>query len=193
MYNPFPRVSTGSMFTVLDATARNPVGSIWSPPANLGLPLSTKGLGAQPVVKYLYYNSTTNPTPVAGPAPVYYTDETFTTVSGAAQDAFITTSGVSIAGYLMPNTTAISGLTAAELNTSYVFVQIGGLLSGAWGPTGGTAAVGAFITGTATTGSWASTVPAAAANVRCLGFQLTAVVSSLCDVLVGGDSTFWGS
>lgn len=190
MYNPFPRVSTGNMLTVLDATARNPVGSIWSPPTNLGLPLSTKGLGAQPVVKYLYYNSTTNPTPVAGPAPVYYTDETFTTVSGNAAEAFITVNGCCLAGYLLPNTTSISGLTAAELNTSYVFVQTGGLVTAAWGPTSGTLGIGLAI-GAATTGNWASIGTATLPKIA--GYQMTVAASSLCDVLVCSNGPFWGS
>lgn len=193
MYTPYPRVTTGNVQTVLDAVAKNAIGSIWSPPANLGAPLSTKGLGAQPVYKYVYYNSTTNPTPVAAPAPVYYTDETFTTVTGNAAEAFITTGGASIAGYLMPNSTAISGLTAAQLNQSYVFIQIGGLLVGAYAPTVTTTpAAGNVIVGAAT-GNWASTVVAvSAAASRQLGFQWTAIASAACDVLVDGDC-FWGS
>ena len=190
MYTPYVRISTGNVQTVLDSVARNPVGSIYSPPANLGAPLSTKGLGAQPVYKYLYYNSTTNPAVVAGPAPVYYTDETFTTVSGNAAEAFITVNGCCLAGYLMPNTTDISGLTAAELITSYVFVQIGGLLTAAWGPTSGTLGIGLAI-GAATTGNWATIGTATLPKIA--GFQMTAAASSLCDVLVCGNGPFFGS
>jgi hypothetical protein len=192
MYTPYVRISTGNPYTVLDTVARNPVGSIYSPPVNESLPLSTKGLGAQPVYKYVYYNSTANPAPVAAPAPVYWTDETFTTVSGVATEALSVTLGVCIAGYLLPNSTAISGLTAAELNQSYCFIQIGGLLVGAYA--GGSAgAVGDVISGAAT-GNWSYTAATTvAATNKILGIQLTAQASSTFDVLVGGYQTFWGS
>jgi len=193
MYQPYVRITSGNVQTTLDSVAKNPVGSIYSPPANLGAPLSTKGLGAQPVYKYVYYNSTANPAPVAAPAPVYYTDESFTTVSGNAAEAYFTTLGACIAGYIMPNTTALSTLTAAQLNQSYLFMQIGGLLVGAYAPTTTTAAApGNAIVGS-TTGNWASTVLTVAAVAgRSAGWQWTAIASSTCDVLLGADA-FWGS
>lgn len=194
MYTPYVRITTGNIFTQLDSAAKNPLGCIYSPPASQAGPTTAKGYGAQPVLKYVYYNSTTNPAPVAAPAPVYYTDESFTTVSGNAAEAFVTTGGLYIAGYWLPNTTSIASLannttgTNTQVNQSYGWIQIGGLLVGAWGPTA-SGAVGAAITGL-TTGNWAST---GAANAqRQLGYQLTAVASSVCDVLVSGD-VFWGS
>lgn len=190
MYQPYIRISTGNPYTVLDSVAKNPVGCLYSPPVNQNLPLTTKGLGAQLVMKYVYYNSTTNPTPVAGPAPVYYTDESFTTVTGNAAEAFVTTNGLYIAGYLMPNTTAIAGLTAAQLNLSYVFMAVGGLLPSAWAPTT-TPGAGLGIGGLAT-GNWASVATAGGPAGRGIGWQLAAAVSSLCDVLIEGD-VFWGS
>lgn len=199
MYQQYVRIANGfSVYTTLDTVARNPIGSIYSPPVNQNLPLSTKGLGAQPVYKYILYKSTTNPAPVAAPAPVYYTDESFTTVSGNAAEAFFTTNGACIAGYLLPNTTAISGLTAGTagtptLNNSYCFIQIAGLLVGAYAPTTVTAgAQGNIIAGLAT-GNWASVVNTTNAGNRSLGIQFTAIASSACDVLVAGNNTFWGS
>ena len=133
----------------------------------------------------------------AAPAPVYWIDESYTTVTGNAADAWITTGGAMVAGYLMPNTTALgSSNTAAawylQLSQSYCWIQIGGLLPSAYGPTTG-GAVGDYIIGL-TTGSWASSgVTTISASSRVLGYQLTAVASSLCDVLVGGLTTFWGS
>lgn len=192
MYQPYVRVSSGNVQTTLDSTERNPVGCLYSPPANMGSPLSTVGLGAQPVYKYVYYNSTTNPNPVAAPAPVYYTDESFSTVSGNAAEAFYTTSGACIAGYLMPNSTAVSGLTNTELNQSYCFIQVAGLLAGAYAPTTQTAAAqGNYIYG-ATTGNFASIVNSSIVG-RVLGVQWTAIAASKCDVLVGGYQSFWGS
>jgi hypothetical protein len=193
MYTPYVRITTGNVQTTLDAAAKNPVGAIWSPPVNLGSPLSTKGLGAQPVYKYLYYNSTSNPAPVAAPAPVYYTDESFTTVSGNAAEAYFTTNGQCIAGYLMPNTTALTTLTNTQLNQSYCFVQISGFLASAYAPTTVTAGAPGNVIAGAATGNWASVVNTTTAGYRYLALQWTAIASSLCDVLVGGDSCFWGS
>lgn len=196
VYAPFVRITTGSFFTTLDpgtAAPKNTLGTVYSPPVSATLATTSAGYAAQPVVKYVLYNSTTNPTPVAGSAPVYYTDASFTTVSGNAAEAFITANGICLAGYLMPNTTSISGLTAAQLNNSFCFIQIGGFLTGAWGPTGGTAAVGVSISGLAT-GNWTSTATTAgtAPLPRAVGYQWSAVASSLCNVLVGLTS-FWGS
>jgi len=200
-YNSYPRVSSGSFFTTLDpgtANPRNTVGSIWSPPpapTSIATGTSpTKGYSAQPVVKYVLYLSTTNPAPVAAPAPVYYTDESFSTVSGNAAEAFFTTAGACIAGYLMPNTTSISGLTAAQLNNSFCFIQIGGLLVGAYAPTTTTSAGVPNPIAGLTTGNWTSVVNTTlAAGSTLLGRQWTAIASSACDVMVGPNATFWGS
>ena len=202
MYTPYIRITTGNVQTVLDNVAKNPVGCIYSPPAPQGAPLSTKGLGAQPVYKYVYYNSTSNPAPVAAPAPVYYTDETFTTVTGNAAEAYsagVGIVGTAIAGYWMPNTTAIptlSNVTSAstqQVNQSYGFIQIAGLLSGAWAPTTATGpGIGSFITGSVA-GVWASTVNNTIIAGRQLGIQFNAIAGGVCDVLVAGYQTFWGS
>jgi hypothetical protein len=192
VYVPYVRLTTGSLTTQLDPAAVNTVGVIYSPPVSATLALTAVGYAAQPVVKYCYYNSTTNPTPVAGSAPVYYTDASFTTVSGNAAEAYFTTDGICLAGYLLPNTTSVSGLTAAQLNKSYCWVQVGGYLTGAWNPAG-TVGVGASISGL-TTGNWASTATAAgtAPLPRAIGYQWTAIASNLCSVLCGINS-FWGS
>lgn len=194
MYTPYVRISNGNNpYTTLDATARNPLGSIYAAPVNEGLAVTTKGYGAQPVIKYVYYNSTTNPTPVAFPAPVYWTDESFTTVSGNAAEAFTTTGLVAVAGYLLPNTASISGLTAAQLNQSYCFIQIGGLLVGGYAP--GSTAIGDTIIGIASGNFVAARLGAGtAATSRPFGTALTAIASGVADILLGGSySTFWGS
>jgi hypothetical protein len=197
LYGAYQKITTGNVRTTIDSSTvplngppKNPLGTIYSPPISVAL-ATTTGQGAPPVYKYVQYQSTTNPAVVAAPAPVYWVDETFTVVTGNAAESF-TTTAVSIAGYLMPNSTDYSGLTAAILNGNWVWIQIAGWLKGAWGPTSGTAAVGATIQGL-TTGSWASTAISAAPANRVLGIQLTAVSSSTCDVLVNGFNTFWGS
>lgn len=206
MYLPYARVSSGNVQTTLDSVARNTVGAIYSPPPpstslfSTTAGSSTPGYGAQPVYKYVYFYDAAalTGTMQAAPAPVYYIDESFTTVTGNAADAYFTTGGACIAGYLMPNTTALgSSLTGAQwylqLSQSYCFMQIGGFLKGALAPTTLTnAGQGNFIVGAAT-GSWTSIViNNAGANQRQLGVQWTAIAGGVCDVLVQGDM-FWGS
>lgn len=190
MYSNYVRVTTGALNTVLDVNPANAVGTLYSPPINQAGVTTAAGYAAQPVVKYLQYKSTSLPTPVAGAAPVYYTDASFTTVSGNAAEGFVTAGGLFVAGYLLVNTTSVSTLTAAILQLSYVWVQVGGYLPNAWAPTT-TPGVGNVITGLAT-GNWASAGLAAATPLRTIGYQLTAAASSLCTVLVEG-SSFWGS
>ena len=204
--SPYPRISSGNIQTTLDSTARNTPGSIFTnPPSASSLfsttaGSSTPGYGAQGVFKYVYFYDAAALTGSmqAAPAPVYYIDESFTTVTGNAADAYFTTGGACIAGYLMPNTTALgTSYTAAQwylqLSQSYCFIQIGGFLKGALAPSTTTnAAPGALITGI-NTGSWTSQTTNPATPYRVLGVQWTAIANSVCDVLVGGQSTFWGS
>lgn len=193
MYTPYPRLSTGSVLTQLDTVALNPLGCIWSPPANQALPSSTAGFGAQPVYKYVKYTSTTNPAPVAFPAPVVFTDTSFTVVSGNAAEAFTVTGLVGIAGYLLPNTASFSGLTNVILNNSYCWIQIGGYLGGAYVPA--STAIGDNIVGIATGNFVAGRVAAGtAATSRPFGVALSAIASGVANVLLGGSySTFFGS
>jgi hypothetical protein len=169
---------------------KNVLGTLYSPPIAPGIS-TQNGQGAPPVYKYVQYNSTANPAVVAAPAPVYWKDETFTIVTAVFSES-LTASAASIAGYLGPNSTSISGFTAALLNTNYVWIQVAGFLAGAYAPTTG-GAVGSTIQGV--TGNWTSTAIAAgtAPANRVLGIQLTAIASSACDVLVGGYQSFWGS
>lgn len=210
MYTPYVRFANPQ--TQLDPSAKNTPGSIYSPPPGVYSPstsqpvfsttaaASTPGYGAPCVFKYVYFYDASALTGTAqiAPAPVYWIDESFTTVTPNAADAFYTTGGGMIAGYWMPNTTALgTSLTAAnwylQMVQSYGWIQIGGFLPGALGPSAGTAGVGNFIWGAAT-GSWASTGGTTmGANEVVLGRQLTAVASTLCDVLVAGFTTFWGS
>jgi hypothetical protein len=196
--------------TQLDNTARNPLGAVYSPPwgsypnsavFSTTASNSTKGYGAPPVFKYVYFYDASSLTGTAqiAPAPVYYIDESFTTVTPNAADAFFTTGGACIAGYWMPNTTSLgTSQTAAQWYAqfigSYGWIQLGGFLPGALAPTTLTSAgQGSAITGAAT-GSWTSVVTTTPpASSRILGVQWTAIAAGVCDVLVGGDSAFWGS
>ena len=210
MYTPYVRFANPQ--TQMDPSAKNVVGSIYSPPPGTytnytsgptfspTLNLSTPGYGAPGVFKYVYFYdaSALTGTMQAAPAPVYWTDESFTAVTGHAADAY-SSAAASVAGYLMPNATALgTSNTGAQwylqLSQSYVWIQIGGFLSQAYAPTTQTAAgIGNSIY-YSTGADWASTVNTTlAASSRLLGVQYSAIVNSLCDVMVGNNSTFWGS
>jgi hypothetical protein len=157
-------------FGVTNTTPVNPAGA----PAifQLAQYLSTSAL------------TTANLTTFGGPVPVWWTDETFTTVSA------ISTEGLSLntpAGYLMVNIISLPTLTAAQLFGAQVLVQVAGFLKGAYGPTSGTAGIGNFIEPVAGTGTSQGVVLGTAPGYNKFGTQLTAVTAGLCDVLVDAD------
>jgi len=217
MYGPYARFANPT--TQLDSTAKNPLGLVYSPPwgtysnvSGVSSPVfsttasaSTAGYGAPGIFKYVYFYdaSALTGTAQSAPAPVYWIDESFTTVTSNAADAYFTTNGNCVAGYWMPNTTALgSSYTAAQWYAqfvqSYGWIQVGGFLSQAYVSTVTAAALGNPIYG-ANTGSWASIVAAAstassAGVSRYLGVQWSAATATnYFDVLVNGDAMFWGS
>ena len=124
-----------------------------------------------------------------GPSPVYWTDNTFTKVSGIQSEGALVTGGSvqSVAGYLMANYTSLPKLTLAQLLGGYVFVQVAGYLSNAYCPANGSLAAGNWLVGY--TGAFQSQGVAAASGpgTRALGVQLTAASSNLANVLVMSD------
>ena len=157
MYTPFVRTgTTGSYLTQVDSALNangavnfsNPLGTLWSPPINEGNVQSTNGYGAPPVLKYVQYLSTSNPAPVAWPAPVYWVDETFTVVTPVVTESLGDTIN-SIAGYLLVNTASVPTLTQAVLtnggNGVGVWIQVGGFLAG--GAAAASTAVGDYVIG----------------------------------------------
>lgn len=144
--------------------------------------------GAPAIYMLVEYKSTGKPSPVAGPAPVYWADDTYTIVTGVESEALLGLNGA--AGYLMPNTTDISSLTDAMLEGAYCLIQVAGYLQAAYGPTSGTAGVGNWIVPLAGNFTSQSIVASATANgvaARPFGVQATAISSGLCDVLVNCD------
>jgi hypothetical protein len=195
MYQPYVRFANPQI--TLDATAKNPVGCLYSPPANQGLPLTTLGFGAQPVFKYVFFNTAAAPIAQIAPAPVYWTDLSFTTVSAnPAEGNGGTVPASFLAGFWMPNTTALGASQTAtqwgaQFQQSYGWIQIGGYLASAWLSNAG--GVGQYIYGTTAT-NWATaagTTPAA--STRTVGIQITAVAASVGSVLCGAATDFWGS
>lgn len=150
-----PRITTGNVRTTFDAFTpapgpstpgptpppfnglANPLGTTFldqgGPDSNSGtlvqLPLNQVAL-----YKYVLFKSTSNPALLASPGLVYYVDAAATTVTGVASESFSTT-GNSLAGWMMPNTTDLSALTAAILNNgangSGVWICIGGYVKAA--------------------------------------------------------------
>ena len=125
--------------------ALNPLGSLWFLPAPSysGSNLSTgEGYAAGLWVKYVLYKSTGNPAMKSGPAPVYYTDNTFSTVSGTFSEGVMASKSGSCAGWLLPNTGSVTGVgvgtavSATILNNggngSYVFIGLQGYVPSAY-------------------------------------------------------------
>lgn len=141
--------------------------------------------GAMTVYKYVLYKSTTNPALLASPGVVYYTDETGTIVSGAMADGVFNGANA-VAGYMMPNTTDIAGLTAAILNNgglgSYVWIAVGGFVGGATAVAA--TAVGDALIGSATAFTPGRTAAGTAPTNRVLAFAQTAIAGGVSDVMV---------
>lgn len=175
--------------------AMNPVGSIYyiPAPAQSGslLPAS-KGYGSGLWVKYVLYKSTANPAVAAGPAPVYYTDETFTTVSGVYSEGNVsgTGSSVSAAGWLLPNSGTVAGVgvgTTLFTNTilnngglgSYVWIALRGFVPSAY------LAAGAIYNGLyGATGNWSvSAQVAGSVSYKNMGYVVSAVSSNIGDIV----------
>lgn len=207
-YNDFPVISSNlklglGIFGTVDPWvanasspfpngAMNPPGSIYILPSNaqgsIGLS-SAAGYAEYTMVRYCLYKSTANPAVVAGPAPVYYTDETFTTVSGVSTEALIGVNGV--AGYMAPNsgTSTTYGLgttafTATILNNggngSYVFVILQGFVPGGVATDAATVA-GDAIKGAATNFATGRTAANTAPTNKVLAWALTAYATGFCD------------
>jgi len=169
--------------------AYNQLGIAYLAPPNPAVLSTTKGQGAPVVVRYVRYNSTANPAVVAGPAPVYWTDETFTTVSGVFTEGIPNSTGSSnmLAGFLAPNTTSYSGLTNTILNGNYVFIVVAGFVSQAWLTAG---AVGGTVYGTA--GNWTVSATASGSAPQGAGFArvVSTPASSLGDIIAQCDWCF---
>ena len=183
----FPVIDTGNPYTVLDAYnaalynngARAPLGTL----ARVPLPVGTvgspaKGLGSSLAIKYVRYLSTANPAVVGGPAVVYWTDLSFTTVTGVSTEGL----GVNFAaGWLLPNTVSISGFTAAQLNGNFVWIGLSGYIPGCVSV--GSTAVGDSLIGAAGNFTVARVAAGTAPTNQSLGWAATAVSSGLSDVV----------
>ena len=149
------------------------------------------------LVQYLSTSAitTANLTTAAAPAPVYWTDETYTTVTGITTEALgATTLGLAFpAGFMLVNTTtgignAGTALTAAALLGSYMLIQVAGYLKGAYMSSSSNAGIGAWIVPVAGTLSSAFIAAGSSATYQPFGRQASVLTSGLCDVLVNCDT-----
>lgn len=166
--------------------AQNPLGELfYLQPGEGGVQSTGNGKGSGLWVKYVLYKSTDTTAVKTGPALVYWTDETYTQVTDVQSESLLGNAN-GIAGWLMPNTTAL-GTTAFTItvlrnggNGSYVFIGLQGFIAGAVS-VGSTAAGDALIgSGTAWT---PARVAAGTAPTNVVGaWALTAVASGLSDI-----------
>jgi hypothetical protein len=190
-------ISTGNVRTTIDTYngssfgsypepygAKNPLGA-----AYYDNPTSTaNSYGTGTKYRYVRYNSASNPTPtgVTGPFPVYWTDATFTTVTPVVSEAIFNGPNA-IAGLAMPNLTSLSQYTAAQLatalNGNYIWIAVGGYVSGIWAPA--STAVGDQLIGVAaSTFNLARVAAGTAPTSRCVAYATTAVATNLCNGLL---------
>lgn len=122
-----------------------------------------------------------------GPAPVYWTDQTYTTVSGIKSEGFAGAGNFNdIAGYWMPSYPSLPNLTLPQLLGGWGLVMVAGVLQAAYGPTA-TANLNSFITGANGAFQSAGIVAGTAPGYRTFGIQTSAVAAGLCNVLVNCD------
>lgn len=222
--NEFPYVSTGNLYTCIDTYAStistqppsnspswpngayNPIGSAFLlAPGSYFVPavnypsasgsLNSKGWGAPMVVRYVRYNSTTNANLLATPGPVYWTDETYTTVTGTFSEGNPagTGNGNSMAGLLLLNSSATSlnetgALAATALNGNFCFIVTKGFVPGV--TVNGSAAIGATQVGTSGNFTFANVASGTAPTFTHYVNVVSAPASSIADVWVNCDLTF---
>lgn len=138
--------------------------------------------------RYVQYVSTSNPalTSVTGPFLVYWVDATFTSVTPVYSESL--TGGINmVAGLAMPNVTALTTLTAAILNNNYIWICVGGYVSGVYIASASVSA-GNSLYGSTTNFQPGTTAAGTAPTNRVLGWATTAGSSNLCNVLVAVES-----
>jgi hypothetical protein len=175
--------------------AYNTLGQAYLSPVVPGVLSTTKGQGAPLVLRYVRYNSTTAAACLAGPAAVYWTDETFTTVSGTFSEGLPAATGNlnSLAGVLLVNTTSYPGsLTGAQLTTAlngkYVWIATSGFVPGVEVPA--STAIGDSLTGVSGSFLLFRTASGTAPISKRILQALTAVSGGLSDCLVDTDWTY---
>jgi len=190
--NPLTTTLANTPYTAIDTFnsalenngASQLLGSLYQAPL-VPTGSATSGGGLNAYLKYVRYNPTTSETIQAGPALVYWKDETFTTVTSLGSESFLGTAApASVAGWLLYNTTTLASAAASLINGNFCWILVGGFLPGAF-VTAATA--GDSIFGVSGGAAWATghTAYSAAATSRVAGIALTtASGASLSDLYV---------
>lgn len=188
----YPVTSTGNVYTSIDpynaALLNNGasvnLGTIYAAPLNpakVGAALN--GSGLQNFFKYVRYNPTVSQAILSGPAPVYWKDETFTTVTGLYTEAVFQGANA-FAGWLAYNTTTLSTATAAQINGNFCFIITGGFIPGAISVAATAAGDALFAAATGAAFLVGRTAAGTAPANRVAGWALTAVAGGLSDIYV---------
>ena len=174
--------------------AQNPLGALYAQPSPSNTALSTvlgtsAGYGSLLIAKYVLYKSTGNPATKTGPAPVYWTDETFTTVSGVFSESYGSGNANDLAGWLLPNTTTCgSGFTNTVLNNggngTFVWIAVQGFVKGAVSVA--STAIDDILIGASGNFTVARVISGTAPTNYPFAIAKTAIASSLSDILVCG-------
>jgi hypothetical protein len=179
--------------------ARNPLGSLYFRPSpsqggsltpNGGALGTSSGYGSGLWMKYVKYLSTSNPAVKAGPAPVYWADETFTTVTGTFAEGVVASNATSIAGWLLPNSGSVAGIGAGSTLFTATLLNNGGLGSFVWIGLQGFIPSASLASGSAGgavygSGDFAETAIADGSNLthRIAGYIIGTVTSSIGDIV----------
>jgi len=194
LVNQLVQIDTGKIQTYLYNKSQSPIqvyadiGEFQVPGQryaglSVGSNVASNPFGAPAIYMLVKYLSTGNPAPVNGPAPVYWTDATYTTVTGVESESALGLNG--IAGYLQLNTTALPSLTATLLNGSLCFIQVAGLVINAIAPAATVA--GDWIIGAAGNFTPARVAQGTAPGYSTFGKAQTAYANGLCNILLNCD------
>jgi hypothetical protein len=184
--------------------ARNPLGAVYFRPSPSqgggltpggGLLGTSTGYGSGLWMKYVLYKSTANPAVVAGPAPVYWADETFTIVTGKFSEGVVASNATSIAGWLLPNSGTVAGIgagttlfTATLLNNggngSFVWIGLSGFIPSASLVSG---SAGSFVFGGADFAVGTAISDGSNITHRGAGYIIGTVTSSIGDIIATVD------
>ncbi len=187
------QVTTGNFRTTMDAYQASTVVQPYQPNGAKAIvggaiyddtPSVTYPNGILSKYRYVRYNSTANAAVVAFPAPVFWTDEAKTTVTSTLTES-ISATVQDIAGWLMPNSTDISGLTAALLNGNWVWICVAGYVKGGAAAAG---SAGDWLVGSS--GAWVPVVVASGTNtgLRKAAYLMANAAASIADIFVTVES-----
>lgn len=190
----FPVFSGTSAYNSIDTyTSTLPNGGgLVQPGIGCKLPIvpalsTVNGQGAPLCLRYVRYNSTANPSILAAPGPVYWTDETLTTVSGVSTESV---GGVNmIAGALLINTTNYPGSftganLAKALNGNWCWIAVAGFVPGVNCPA--SVVAGDTLIGAATNFTLARIAQGTQLTNTLFARALSSVSANVADMLLGG-------